>query len=234
MFEDEIGYLMNGRAIAGLADGVRLHQMGFYQSGWSVVLTPLNWVFSDAGVQYRAALTLTALLGGLAVVPLTWLGRKVLHLAPIPAVLAATVAALYPGRVLMSGYLYTESLLALSYCVAVVAVWHFWRRRSATAAVLVGLSSAWLYAVHGRAIGIVAVAVILLAVNALRDRDLRPLAGIAAAVAMVVGAELLNRWLKVAIYTPRSSRLSGNIGSLPDTRPRARWWRRCSVRAGTW
>ncbi len=221
VFEDEIGYLMNGRAIAGLADGARLHEMGFYHAGWSLLLAPLNWVFSDAAASYRAALTLTALLGALAVLPLTWLGRRALGLAPTTAVLAASVAALYPGRVLMSGYVYAESLLALSYLVALVAAWHFWHRRSTASAVLFGLSAAWLYAVHGRAIGIVVVTVLLLAVAALRGRDLRPLAGVAASIMVVVGTEVVHRWLKGAIYLPRTSRLSGSVGNLPDTRPRS-------------
>jgi hypothetical protein len=221
VFEDEIGYLMNSRALAGLADGARLHEMGSYQAGWSLLLTPLNWVFSDAGALYRAALVLTAVVSALVVVPLSWLGRRVLGLSSGTAVAAATVAALYPGRVLMSGYVYAEAALALCVAVTVVAAFWYWERRTIAAAATLGGLSAFLYALHGRAIGIAAVAAVFLTWDAVRRKDWRPLAGVLSAVAVVVGAELLNRWLKTELYMPRRSRLSGSLSNLPDTPPRA-------------
>ncbi|MEZ5230010.1 MAG: hypothetical protein R2710_26105 [Acidimicrobiales bacterium] len=103
VFEDEIGYLMNSRAIVEQGSSVRIGPMGFYYSGWSLALVPLTALISDPGTLYRSVMVFIAVLGALQVLPLAWLARRVFDLDHPASIAVATIAALYPGRSISGG-----------------------------------------------------------------------------------------------------------------------------------
>jgi hypothetical protein len=220
VFEDEIGYLMNGRTVLGAGSSASLGEMGFYFAGWSLLMTPVLAIFSDPGHAYRAVLVLVAALSALQVLPLAWIGRHLLALSPMQSIATAAAVALYPGQVLMSGYAYAEAAFSLCFLLAVVAVFRWTDLRSTGSAVLLGGLVGLLYAIHGRGLGIVVLTLVLFALAAIRWRRLEPLIGIATLILVMVAAELLHRWLKAEIYNLAYDRLATGLGNITRMRPR--------------
>ncbi len=220
-YEDEIGYLMNSRAMVEGGSSVRIGPMGFYSGGWSVVLVPLTILVNDPHDLYQAALILMSAIGALHVLPLTWLAENLAGIERRFSVAAATVVAIYPGRALMAGYLFTEAFFSLCFLVALVTVARWIESRSALSAMLAGVSVGWLYSTHGRGLApVVALLVAFLGASVVW-RSLRPTAGLMGLVVTVVTSELLNRWLKSNLYELRFDRLSEGLGKFLEVQPRS-------------
>lgn len=147
--DDEVGYLSNAQLLAGVGDPRSLGAIGYY-SGWSLLLTPLWWVFEDPGRVYRAAAVLSALSGVLLVVPLSLIARRLGLSRPWATVVAALVA-IAPARSVMSGYVLSENFLTLLVAFVVHAALRFSERPSAGRAAWLGFIAAYAFFTHGRA-----------------------------------------------------------------------------------
>src|SRR5665647_2133358 len=161
VFEDEIGYLANGRLLAGLG-AADLGQMGSYQAGWSLVLVPVFWATHNPAVIYRMAVAIAMLAGWATVFPVAGLLRRATSLRKHEALVVSALGCLTPGSVLMGGYVYSEGLLTLVFATGILLVFKFWERPSVLGAVTLAACAGYLSAVHGRMIMVPVLVVIFL------------------------------------------------------------------------
>ncbi|MFI0484056.1 phospholipid carrier-dependent glycosyltransferase [Actinomadura sp. 9N215] len=106
---DEVGYLLAGRLFAGGSVG-DLTGRPLYYGGYSLLLTPANWISDDPATVYRTVLVTNALLAA-TVLPLAYLALRRLGMAQIPAYIAATLTALIPSNVHYSQFALTDAVL---------------------------------------------------------------------------------------------------------------------------
>lgn len=106
---DEVGYLLAGRLLAGGPAG-DLTGRPLYYGGYSLLLTPANWISDDPATVYQTVLVINALLAA-TVLPLAYLALRRLGMAQIPAYIAATLTALIPSNVHYSQFALTDAVL---------------------------------------------------------------------------------------------------------------------------
>lgn len=199
LYEDTMGYLAIARQLAGWQPEPALNAPhGVYHFGYSLLLAPLYGVLDSSWRVFQAARVLDSLLASLQVVLLYLLGRGLFGLGRGFALGAALAAALYPAWMLQSSFVWTESLFAFLFSLWVLLAWESLRRRTGhrTGAwpLAFGLTGAFLYMVHPRGLGLVAVtlaALLLWAVRGIVDRR-SAVAGIVAAAALFAGTRRLN------------------------------------------
>lgn len=210
LYEDTMGYLAIARGLAGWGAGWRPEPAlnaphGVYHFGYSLLLAPLYLALDSSWRVFQAARVLDSLLASLQVVLLYLLGRGVFGLGRGVALGAALAAALYPAWMLQSSFVWTESLFAFLFSLWILLGWESLRRRTGPWPLAFGLAGAFLYTVHPRGLGLVAVtlaALLLWTVRGVVDRR-QAAAGIVAAMALFAGTRLLNaRFLEKLWVTP--------------------------------
>jgi len=215
VFEDEIGYLANGRLLAGLG-AADLGQMGSYQAGWSLVLVPVFWATHNPAVIYRMAVAIAMLAGWATVFPVAGLLRRATSLRKHEALVVSALGCLTPGSVLMGGYVYSEGLLTLVFATGILLVFKFWERPSVLGAVTLAACAGYLSAVHGRMIMVPVLVVIFLlfAVVSRKSRPLAGLAGIAVVLSVVFASRQLDAYVISRMYDLSFDRLSQGISGV--------------------
>lgn len=217
VFEDEIGYLLNARAMAGQLSGVSIGPMGTYSVGWSIAMVPLALVFTDPYHFYRAVLVLAAVTSAVSVVLLYWILRQLTPASKAVAAAAATAALLAPGLSLMSGYAYAESWFVLVFLAAAASAIRWFDTHSRGSAATFGFFGASCYITHGRGLGVLLVTLVALLLG-LPDRSTRRSAAVGVGVAVltaIVGRSLQNS-VESEIYLVAFDRLSEGFQKLFD------------------
>ncbi|MEJ7584118.1 MAG: hypothetical protein WKF43_08515 [Acidimicrobiales bacterium] len=200
---DEAGYLGNAR---WLADGGSwlMDTSPYYRWGYSVLLTPIEWLSDDPGSRFQIVHGLNLVLVA-SVFPLLYaLLRCTRDARPGVAALAAAVGSLIPGLGAADGMAMAENLLIPLYLLALLALWGVLTGTGA-GRWWFGLSVLALWATHRRMVVVVALALLVLGVAVVRDRErLRPgVVNAAVLVAGLVPVRLLDqrlledRWLRV-------------------------------------
>lgn len=200
VYADEIGYLIDGRSIAGGPPG-QMTASAFYRGGYPLLTAPAFLISDDPHVQYRLLLAINAVFSA-AVFPLVYgLLTGAMRIRRRVAGPAAFVAALYPPLVLTSLLVWAETglyvlllvtlFLLTRWVVAATAParWAY----PAGAGVAVGL----LYTMHGRTIPVVVLLLLAVAGCGWLRRDLRAPAAAGLLAAGLTGAagRALNHWL---------------------------------------
>jgi len=206
MFGDETAYLGIARLLAGrpaprLASPA-MAVVSFYQPGYALLLAPGPLLHLSPLACYRWGLAVNALLLAALFPLLAAYGRRALALPPRRALLAAAAASLYPAFLLQSTLTWSENLLLPGFVVLVLAFHGLAARPGAgPAARFAGLAAA-LYGVHQRALGLVPLALLALAVLAWRRRLAvrAALLGGAAAVAGFAAVRIAGRLLAVRLW----------------------------------
>jgi hypothetical protein len=218
---DEIGYLMNGRALSGNVSLGHLGPMGFYRAGWPLLTLPLHWLLDDPASLYRAVLWEVAVLGGLQVLPLSWLADRVLGVSRWWRAPLATVAAIVPGRSVLGGYVFAEAAYALAFLVVLVCVVRWRARSGAVEAAWLGSAAGFVYAIHGKGSAVVALTLLLLLHDLVRSRNRAALWGVATSVLTVAATQVVHQWLRSELYDLAFDRTSQVLGVVGQLQPRA-------------
>lgn len=228
LYEDTMGYLAIARDIAGWRPVPTLNAPhGIYHFGYALLLAPLYLILDSSWRVFQAARALDSLLASSQVLLLYLLGRGPFGLGRGFALGAALAAALYPAWLFQSSFVWTESLFAFLFSLWALLAWEALRRGGGPWLPAFGLTGAFLYAVHPRGLGLVAVTLGALAVWALRKRAdpgwLRWSAAAAVAVAAAFAAtrSLNGRFLARLWVAP--PRLSEGFVLGPLLEP-AVWW----------
>lgn len=221
VFEDEMGYLANARALAG-AGLTRLGEMGFYEPGWSLVLAPVYWVTHDPTLVCRLAISLSVLAGWAALWPLAAVARRLGVKTRTTAVTLGAVATMVPGSVLMSGYVYAESFTLLVFATLTLLAMLTWEGDRRWAAIAFGALASFSPFVHGRAIAIpVLAAAWLVATWRWRRVNGRTLlVALGAAVLIQLIGRHVDDWLKTAVYDLAFDRMSRGLDEIRAISPR--------------
>ena len=147
---DEAGYLGNARWLAGQEPVFAIARSPFYGWGYAAFLAPVHWVVDDPGLRWDAILAVNAVLLGALVPLLHAVGRRILDLRPMPALVAAVVGAVGPGVVGTGAAAVAENLSLPLVVVAVLALHATMASPRAWARVAFGPVVAALYATHPR------------------------------------------------------------------------------------
>ena len=161
---DELGYLGNARYLSGAAHMPDMRQCQFYHFGYSLFLLPAFWLFTDPVAIYRAAIVINALLMSSLFFPLYFILRSHLEVANGAARWIAFACCLYPPLILYSNFAWAESAFIPLYAVTVAVLGNYLVSRSRRDALLFGALAGFLYTVHPRALPVLAVILVSLAV----------------------------------------------------------------------
>jgi hypothetical protein len=197
---DEVGYLMNARALAG-GLSAQMSMAPFYHGGYSLVLAPLLALGRDPATTYHLVLVLNALLAASLAPLLYLLLTRCFGVSPRAAVWPALAAAAYP-----SVTIYTQVAMSENLLLPLTALWLLCfgcllratrDRHRAAWAVGTAVCAVWLWAAHGRmivAVALTAIAFLLLVVT--RHAAARPaLLGLAVLGLGLLGVHTLNDFL---------------------------------------
>jgi hypothetical protein len=197
---DGQGYLGTARWLAGM-DVPYLGDLVFYHAGYPLLLAPLFRLLSSPAAVFRGTLVVNALAASAAFVLLVHLGQSVLGVSRRRALGLAGLASVYPAVLLQSGFEWTESVFVATFSGCVLLAWTFLCRRSVPVAAALGGATAFLYAVHPRAAGMVVATAGLLAVVGLRERRAAATgAGLGAMAAGLVVTAVVHRASRAALW----------------------------------
>jgi hypothetical protein len=199
IFADEAGYIGNARFLAGGLP-IKMLKAGAYYPGYSLILAPLFWLGLDPQKTYQAILVVNGLLVTTAFVSLVYWLRRVLGESSRYAYGIAFAASAYPTFFVQPGFAMSESaVIALTTLLPLLVHWLVASKRL-IAGFAVALVTAFLYSVHPRFIGTVAVVGIgFLLLSAARVSTWKvTLPSLLLLVAGVVGARALSAFVKAA------------------------------------
>lgn len=165
---DELGYLGNARYLAGVASVPDMQGCNFYHFGYSLLVLPAFWLFSEPTAIYQAVVTFNAFLAAALFFPLFSL-LSLFADSPRTARWVAFACCLYPPLVLYSNLALSENAFVPVYAAAVAFAARLLASRSFADAALLGFFAGFLYTVHPRALPVIAaVTVYLLLLAAFR------------------------------------------------------------------
>jgi len=214
---DEAGYLGNARWLAGQDPTFEMPLSPYYAFGYSAVIAPLHWVTNDPDTLWRGIQVVNAALLG-SLVPLLYrLARRILGLAPAPALIAATVGAVSPAVLGTAGRAVAENLSLPLAVVTVLALHAAVSEGRVAARLTLGPTVAALYASHPRFLPVVAICGVGLLVALVRPVLPRALA-VGNLAGLVVGVVVV-RAIQSALVAARwdaVSTLEGGPGDVGD------------------
>lgn len=219
VFEDEIGYLMAARSLAGQTDGVLIGPMGSYSIGWSLPLVPLALMIEDPNTFYRAAVVLGAAASAFTVLPLSWFTERISRLDRTRSQLVAGATMCMPGLTLMSGYAYAEGWFVLVYVLTGVTCIRWFDVPTIGRAVVFASAANLAFLTHGRGAGVVLATMTAFALSLMSGPRRR--AAIAGLATSGVGVVLVGRAqtaIEESIYVlgfDRTSRIIDQVTTAP-------------------
>jgi hypothetical protein len=186
VLSDELGYLGNARYLAGTAHLPNMEGTQLYHFGYSLVLLPAFWLFSNPVSTYQAVIAVNAFLASSLIVPLFFLLTGPLRVPARSARWIAFTCCLYPPLIFHSWIAWSENAYIPLYAAGLVLFGRFLGSRRQLDAAGLGLAVGLLYAVHPRGApviaGVLAYVVLLLVVKAIPIRSAVTLTAILGAV----------------------------------------------------
>ncbi len=188
---DEPGFISQAQLLAGVP-AVNMGSEPYYHFGYSLLLVPVWWITQDPLAAYKGMMVINAALAAL-LVPLLVGISSALGFRRSPAlVLAATLLALWPSSFLVSHFAWSDALFRVVFAANAWAALRLVQRPSLGWAVLLAVTAAALFAVHPKALLILALAPLLLvALRGLHVIDSRTTAAALAVFAILVAVQML-------------------------------------------
>jgi hypothetical protein len=172
-----------------------------YRPGYAVVVAPLAGLFGGGEALVRAALTLNAVIAGLAAMILARLVARWTDLGPRGCAAVAAIVALAPLAISSSAYAWAEPLITLSFLATVLAIDHHIEDRLLTSALVAVVVASFTMTVHGRMLPVLPVTAVLCAGFLLRDRRWSAAAGVLGlAAALGIASLEFTDWLQHAVW----------------------------------
>jgi hypothetical protein len=200
---DELGYLLNGRVLAGQEETPLPGVRSFYQAGYSMV-TAVGALFgASIDVQFRVSLFLNmffVLLTGLALYALM---TRHFSISTRWAALVAATISVAPSVAAYSLFAYAESLSRLLIAVVVLLVFELAASPTVSKMIATGAVAAFLPVVHGRFVLLLPLTVFAMIGIALftQPRRYQPLvAGLSTCVVVYLTFDQLNMHLRNELY----------------------------------
>ncbi len=164
---DEVGYLGNARYLSGTAHLPNMQKSQFYHFGYSLMLLPAFWLFTDPISVYKAAIAINALLVSALYFPLFFILESFLDVPRSAARWIAFTCCLYPSLILYSSFAWSENAFIPFYAFVTALFGTVLVSRSSRNALVFGFFAGFLYTIHPRALPILAIVVAYLLLLAL-------------------------------------------------------------------
>lgn len=188
---DELGFISQAQLLAGLP-AINMGSEPYYHFGYSLLLVPVWWLTQDPLLAYKGFMLINALLAALLVPLLVGIADAMGFRRSPAMVLAAGLLALWPSSFLVSHFAWSDALFRVVFAANVWAALRLAQRPGLGWAVLFSAAAAALFAVHPKALLILALAPLLLVgLRLLRVVDSGTLVVALAVFAALTVAEML-------------------------------------------
>jgi hypothetical protein len=192
----------------------------FYHFGYSLLLIPAFWLFSNPVWIYKTVMIINALLASSLIVPLFFILTELFRVPFKTARWIAFACCVYPSLILYSSFAWSESAYVSLYATAMALFGWLLRERSAAAVILFGGVTGFLYTVHPRGLPVVAAALgYLLLLAFLRFLTFRQLVPALSVMACIVTlTRVVNGHLKALGWAGGGETLVGKLAgrAIPD------------------
>ena len=206
LWPDEPAQLAMARFLGG---GVpwTMHDHSTWQPGYATLLSPVHWFTDDPVVVHHAALALNALLGGVAAAVLVVLARRLTPLGPWSGAAVAGMVALTPAVLFPTVLVWSESLVAVCFLLAVVALLRYAETPTVGRGAWAGIVSAAAFGTHSRMLPLAVVTIGVAVVLAVRRETSRRSAAavVALTAAAMVAVKLYTGWIVDRLWDEPSS-----------------------------
>lgn len=174
IFPDEFGYWSTAASNIGY-DWSDVASIGsYYAFGYSIVLTPILYIFGGGVAAYRTAIFINMLLQGLSLFILKGIMNRIYPQMPkIDAVYCIAFAVFYPVWSLYVQMTLVEALLMFLFSLTVYLMICFLDKPTIWRAGLLIVPLALMYFMHMRTIGVIASAILVLVLWALKNPKYR-------------------------------------------------------------
>lgn len=188
---DELGFISQAQLLAG-APAVNMGSEPYYHFGYSLLLVPVWLVTQDPLLAYKGFMLINAVLAALLVPLLVAIGDAFGFRRSSGLMLAAALVALWPSSFFVSHFAWSDALFRLVFAANVWALTRVAQRPQLGWATLFVASAAALFAVHPKALLILALApAALVMLRVIRVLDTRTLIAALVAFAVLVTGEML-------------------------------------------
>lgn len=156
MYPDEFGYWASAAKWLGY-DWSQLASMGpYYSYGYSLILTPILWMFENGVMAYRAAVAVNMVLMCISLCLIFDVLKKLFPKQDQQTVIfAGGVGVFYPAWIFYMQMTLTEALLMFLYILTVYLLIRFIEKPKVITSIGLACSLVYIYFVHMRTVGVV-------------------------------------------------------------------------------
>jgi hypothetical protein len=187
---------------------------------YGLLIAPAHWFTDDPATVLRSALSVNAVLGGIAAGLLVVLLRRLSALGPTAAGAVAVVLSLTPAVLFPTEFVWSESLTLVLYLASLLGLLCFAAQPTERHGVVAALVAGAAFGAHSRMLPVVVIVVGVAVVAVARGRCGRRVAVVttAAAVGAVVTVLVATDWVVGRLWDEPSNRNSpgGVAGQLGD------------------
>ena len=203
LYSDEMGYFAHARYLAGRGAPQFVPRTPDVSLGYSLLLTPLYWLFDESLDVFRWALHLNAVIASCHLFLLFLVARSLFALPRFWAIGAAASASLYPPLLVHSNFAWSDNVLPLLFTTWLLSATACWRRRTLASALALAVVCGALYLTHRRMLPLILVAVGFLVLLGWRRRLSLPsvLAALVVIGALLVAAYAANEALHERMWS---------------------------------
>ena len=196
---DEIGYLANARYLAGVSQMPSMRFMAFYHFGYSLFIIPALWLTSDLSLMYKTVMLINSLLISSLFFALYMILRELTEIQKGHAMAIAFVSCLYPSFLIQAYFAWSENAFIPVFAFMVLGFIHLLKKKNISMGIVWGFSVGFLYTIHGRALSVIAVALIYLMVLGIMKK--LPKLTVCCSMATVISVYLLTIFVNRHLLT---------------------------------
>lgn len=222
VFNDEMGYWTHAATMAGFDWRGVSNSLAWYSFGYSFMLVPLMKIFSDTVILYRAAIIMNICMEIVSYFLFVYILRFLFpKIEKFPASFASAAAILYTSYQMNAGIAFSETALLFVTTLIAFTIVRIIQKPSYLNLGCLGILSSYLFMIHNRTIGIVASAVLIVALGLIFRKIDYKKAGVFT-LALIIGMicnKLVKGYLESALWETGKS--NGNdagsvFGKLKD------------------
>ena len=209
IWPDEPAQLAIARFIGG---GTRwnMDDHSVWRPLYGTLLAPVYWFTDDPTTVFHAALTLNALLGGIAAALLVWLARRLTPTTPWWGAASAVLVSLAPASVFSTDFVFSESLVAPLFLATLLGLLRLQQLPTLANGLSTALLAGAAFGAHSRMLPLtlITLGVIALAVVRRRMAVRHGIAGATVAVAAVYAVSAYTAYVVDRLWDEPSTRNS--------------------------
>ncbi|MBR4628446.1 MAG: hypothetical protein IKO47_12295 [Ruminococcus sp.] len=227
MSQDEMGVLATAAYAVGEDWSAVVSKFGYYGYGSSLLYIPIFALTKGPVLRYRLITTLNSVLMSLIPVIAYRIASKYCKASKKTSFIAALVTGLYPGYLLFSKWVWNETMMCLLPWVAALLVFRLYSEQDKPKriifSVLLSLTLVYSYAVHGRALGLIAAVILIIVLIAVFQKRLivEPVSFCSSFTVFYICDHFAKKFVQSRVWLVGSdgelnNTLGGNTGKLHD------------------